>query len=165
MLYHVRKWVSLGGQNEGAARADAHFGQNEGALGPADPTTAPEPGTAALSAAGALLVAVARTRRPLRGRIRGDVVSGGNCSDGTGRAESVRFAAAWNEAPPDLIAVSGFVRAGGTAAPLLERFPDVHNICLPVHELTFLCPARCRVTSFEERRAMVEEYWERGDPV
>jgi broad specificity phosphatase PhoE len=81
-----------------------------------------------------------------------------------GRAEAVRFAAAWNEAP-DLIAVSGFVRAGETAAPLLERFPDVHHICLPVHELTFLCPARCRVTSFEERRAMVEEYWERGDPL
>jgi 2,3-bisphosphoglycerate-dependent phosphoglycerate mutase len=80
-----------------------------------------------------------------------------------GRADALRFAAEWKERP-DLIVVSKYLRAEETAAPLSERFPDTRTVCLPVHEFTFLCPARCRQTSFADRQTMVEEFWQRGDP-
>jgi len=65
---------------------------------------------------------------------------------------------------PDLIVLSPYQRALQTAAPLLERFPNVRTETLNVQEFTYLSISRCRGTSQEERKPWVVEYWQRADP-
>ena len=67
-------------------------------------------------------------------------------------------------AEPDLIVVSPYVRARQTAEPAMRKFPDVRVEEWPVQEVQYLDPALCVDTTQEERRAMSEEYWQRGDP-
>ena len=65
---------------------------------------------------------------------------------------------------PDLVIVSPYDRSMQTAAPLLERYPDVRTETLNVQEFTYLSISRCRGTSHEERKPIVAEYWQRSDP-
>ncbi|RBP38012.1 broad specificity phosphatase PhoE [Roseimicrobium gellanilyticum] len=63
---------------------------------------------------------------------------------------------------PSVIAVSPFLRAQQTAAPLLRRFPRVEIVTLPIQEFTYLAPAQWRGTTNEDRRHAVEAFWSRG---
>jgi broad specificity phosphatase PhoE len=58
---------------------------------------------------------------------------------------------------------SPFLRAVQTATPTAERYGlSVHEV--PIHEFTYLCPARCAGTTAVERMQWVDNYWRRGDP-
>lgn len=65
---------------------------------------------------------------------------------------------------PELIVLSPYVRTGETARPLLKRFPDCPVETLPIQEFTYLAISRCRNTTYEQRKPMVEEFWTRCDP-
>jgi len=65
---------------------------------------------------------------------------------------------------PDLIVVSPYVRTQQTAEPTKLRFPDVPVAVLGVQEFTYLAVSKCRGTTQEERRPLVEGYWQRADP-
>jgi len=65
---------------------------------------------------------------------------------------------------PDLLIASSFLRASETADPIRARWPLVRCETWPIHELTYLSPARCVGTTAETRRPWVEEYWHRCDP-
>ena len=65
---------------------------------------------------------------------------------------------------PELIVLSPYIRTEQTARPLLARFPDCPVECLPVQEFTYLAISRCRNTTHEQRKPLVEEYWSKCDP-
>jgi probable phosphoglycerate mutase len=65
---------------------------------------------------------------------------------------------------PDLLVVSPYLRAVDTAAPIRARWPLTRCETWPIQELTYLSPARCRGTTAETRRPLIEAYWERCDP-
>lgn len=63
----------------------------------------------------------------------------------------------------DAIWSSPYLRAVQTATPTAERYGLTVQV-LPIHEFTYLCPARCTGTTAGERRMWVDEYWSRSDP-
>ncbi|EKT4505267.1 histidine phosphatase family protein [Pseudomonas aeruginosa] len=65
---------------------------------------------------------------------------------------------------PGLILASPFLRAQTTAQATAAIYPDAAFETWPVHEFTYLAPARCGDTTLAERRGWVEAYWERADP-
>lgn len=65
---------------------------------------------------------------------------------------------------PELIVLSPYVRTGETARPLLTRFPACPVETLPIQEFTYLSISRCRNSTYEQRKPLVEEYWARCDP-
>jgi 2,3-bisphosphoglycerate-dependent phosphoglycerate mutase len=67
-------------------------------------------------------------------------------------------------AEPDLIVVSPYVRAQQTAEPAIRRFANARVEEWPVQEVQYLDPLLCVDTTQDERRALSEEYWQRGDP-
>ena len=73
-----------------------------------------------------------------------------------GKEDATVFAAAMDQAP-NMVVVSSFRRARETAMPILSRFQGAGQVTLPVHEFTYLCPERCRATSFDDRLAVNDE--------
>ena len=65
---------------------------------------------------------------------------------------------------PELIVLSPYIRTEETARPLLKRFPDCPVETLPIQEFTYLSISRCRNSTYEQRKPLVEEYWARCDP-
>lgn len=65
---------------------------------------------------------------------------------------------------PDLIVTSPYTRTKQTAAPLMERFPDVPCAEWPVQEFTYLDPIHWSGTTYKERQPIAHAYWERSDP-
>jgi len=65
---------------------------------------------------------------------------------------------------PDLIVTSVTLRSVQTAAPLSEKFPTVPVEIWPVHEFYFIPSEKIVNTSFDERRQMLAEYFDRNDP-
>jgi broad specificity phosphatase PhoE len=68
------------------------------------------------------------------------------------------------ERRPDLLIVSSFIRSQATARPIRERWPEARCETWPIHELTYLSPARCVGTTKETRLPWVEAYWRDCDP-
>jgi broad specificity phosphatase PhoE len=68
------------------------------------------------------------------------------------------------ERQPDLLIVSPFLRGRATAEPIRARWPTTRCETWPIHELTYLSPARCRGTTANVRRPWIEDYWQRCDP-
>lgn len=66
---------------------------------------------------------------------------------------------------PDLIVASPFSRAQATAMQTVAAFPSVPFEIWPIQEFTYLEPARCINTTVAQRRAWVEAYWAKADPV
>jgi 2,3-bisphosphoglycerate-dependent phosphoglycerate mutase len=64
--------------------------------------------------------------------------------------------------PPDLIITSSYLRTQQTAKPTLARFPSVPHENWSVEEFTYL--ALDGVTTFNERRPKVEDFWTRLEP-
>lgn len=65
---------------------------------------------------------------------------------------------------PDLVITSSYVRTVQTAAPVINKYPDVPVKCLPLHEFTYLTPSLCQNTTAIDRLPMVNEYWQKCDP-
>ncbi len=80
-----------------------------------------------------------------------------------GHDQAQRVAAALSQRP-DLIVVSPYLRTRNTAEPAMRRFPDVPVETWPVQEFTYLSPGRCTNTTAEQRRPLVEAYWQRCNP-
>lgn len=80
-----------------------------------------------------------------------------------GKAQADRVAAQMPERPA-LIVTSPYLRAAQTAEPTMARFPDVRRDEWPVQEFTYLGMFHDRLTTSEERRANVVDYWHRADP-
>lgn len=78
--------------------------------------------------------------------------------------QQARALAARVEQQPDLLIVSPFIRSQATAAPIRERWPLTPCEIWPIHELTYLSPARCIGTTKETRQPWVDAYWHACDP-
>jgi len=80
-----------------------------------------------------------------------------------GHSQAEQFSRSTVASPVGAIWSSPFLRAVQTAKPTAERC-RVRIQEAPIHEFTYLCPARCAGTTATERMRWVCEYWERGDP-
>jgi 2,3-bisphosphoglycerate-dependent phosphoglycerate mutase len=80
-----------------------------------------------------------------------------------GHAQAKVFAESF-PGTPTLFLHSPFLRARQTAEPLLRRFPDVPVEEWPIHEFTYLEPARHNGTNEEQQMPHILKYWERPDP-
>jgi 2,3-bisphosphoglycerate-dependent phosphoglycerate mutase len=80
-----------------------------------------------------------------------------------GHAQAKAFAEGFS-CTPTLFLHSPFTRARQTAEPLLQRFPDVPVEEWPIHEFTYLEPARHNGTNEEQQMPYISKYWERPDP-
>lgn len=65
---------------------------------------------------------------------------------------------------PNLIVASAFSRAQSTAMVTLAAFPGTPFETWPIHEFTYLEPARCINTTVAQRRDWVNSYWAKADP-
>jgi len=65
---------------------------------------------------------------------------------------------------PDRLVSSPFLRAQQTAAPTKSRFRSIDFELWPIHEFTYLSPARCAGTSVTQRRPWAQAYWDDADP-
>lgn len=79
----------------------------------------------------------------------------------------------WNQArqvatdwieTPSLIVTSPFLRTQQTAAPTIERFPDVPVEVWPIEEFTYLQPSRWNGTLAADRAPHLVQYWGDADP-
>ena len=80
-----------------------------------------------------------------------------------GVAQARQVAAGWSREPTHIVS-SPFLRARQTAEPTCVRFPGVPMAIWPIHEFTYLSPARWADTTRSQRRPAVEAYWTQGDP-
>lgn len=80
-----------------------------------------------------------------------------------GWSQARRVADEWTEAP-SLIVTSPFLRTQQTAAPTIERFPDVPVEVWPIEEFTYLQPSRWNGTLAADRAPHLERYWGEADP-
>lgn len=82
---------------------------------------------------------------------------------GQGWAQARQVATAWTEAP-SLIVTSPFLRTQQTAAPTIERFPDVPVEVWPIEEFTYLQPSRWNGTLAADRAPHLVKYWSEANP-
>jgi broad specificity phosphatase PhoE len=82
---------------------------------------------------------------------------------GKGFEQAICLASAF-KSQPDFIVTSPYLRTKQTARPLLERFNNIEEAEWMVQEFTYLSPAKCQNTTAQERRPLVNQYWERNDP-
>lgn len=73
------------------------------------------------------------------------------------------MAQSFNNAPA-LIIASPFARAQATAKATAAALPATPLETWPIHEFTYLEPARCANTTVAQRRDWVEAYWAKSDP-
>ncbi|QKL09257.1 MULTISPECIES: histidine phosphatase family protein [Pseudomonas putida group] len=78
--------------------------------------------------------------------------------------EQARMVAQSITSAPGLILASPFLRAQATALATTAIYPDAAFETWPVHEFTYLAPARCVDTTLAQRRGWVDAYWLRSDP-
>jgi broad specificity phosphatase PhoE len=78
--------------------------------------------------------------------------------------EQARCIATHFDKQPDLIAVSPYLRAKLTAAPVLARYPNARSEQWEVQEFTYLDRARCHNTTVADRKPLVAAYWSRNEP-
>jgi broad specificity phosphatase PhoE len=74
-----------------------------------------------------------------------------------------RVAANWTETP-SLIVTSPYLRTQQTAAPTIERFPDMPVEVWPIEEFTYLQPSRWNGTLAADRAPHLIRYWGEADP-
>src|SRR5712692_9322779 len=65
---------------------------------------------------------------------------------------------------PSLIITSRYKQTKKTALPTTERFPNTKQGQWVVHEFTYLSKYRSAFMNVQDRRPMVDDYWERNDP-
>ena len=80
-----------------------------------------------------------------------------------GWSQARQVAADWIETPA-LIVTSPYLRTRQTAAPTIERFPDVPVETWPIEEFTYLQPSRWNGTLAADRAPHLVRYWGEADP-
>jgi broad specificity phosphatase PhoE len=80
-----------------------------------------------------------------------------------GKTQAQQFADDVHTAP-DLIIVSDAARTQLTAAPLLEKFPNVPVQTMPVYEFYFISDYRLKGTTPQQRRIMLDDYFAKNYP-
>lgn len=78
--------------------------------------------------------------------------------------EQAQIVAHSHASAPGLIVASPFLRAQATALATTAIYPNAAFETWPVHEFTYLAPARCVDTTLAQRRGWVDAYWQRSDP-
>lgn len=81
-----------------------------------------------------------------------------------GLAQAERAAAAIAR-PPSLIVTSPYLRSKQSARPAVDRFPEARAEEWSVHEFSYLSLANRHNTTPEQRRPLVDAFWERCDPL
>lgn len=66
--------------------------------------------------------------------------------------------------PPALIITSSYVRTKQTAEPTLRRYPQVPCEVWPVEEFTYLASVHGEKSTVQERKPLVNDFWNRHDP-
>ncbi len=65
----------------------------------------------------------------------------------------------------DLILHSNYLRTKETAMPTIEKFPNtLVKIWDSIHEFTYLDPVQCFGTNMEERKPIVDAFWNARNP-
>ncbi|WP_010165390.1 histidine phosphatase family protein [Sphingomonas sp. PAMC 26617] len=82
---------------------------------------------------------------------------------GKGWNQARQVATDWIETP-SLIVTSPFLRTQQTAAPTIERFPNVPVEEWPIEEFTYLQPSRWNGTLAADRAPHLVRYWGQADP-
>ncbi|MGY4525152.1 histidine phosphatase family protein [Pseudomonas sp. TE21394] len=77
--------------------------------------------------------------------------------------EQARIVAHSHTSAPGLIIASPFLRAQATALATTALYPGAAFETWPIHEFTYLAPARCVDTTVSQRRSWVDAYWQRSD--
>ena len=67
--------------------------------------------------------------------------------------------------PHSLIITSKYVRTQQTALPTIKRFPNAKRDQWNIHEFTYLSWSHSSSMTMQERRPMVDDFWERNDPL
>jgi broad specificity phosphatase PhoE len=80
-----------------------------------------------------------------------------------GWSQARQVAEDWTDTP-SLIVTSSYLRTRQTAAPTIERFPDVPVETWPIEEFTYLQPSRWNGTLAADRAPHLERYWSEADP-
>jgi broad specificity phosphatase PhoE len=80
-----------------------------------------------------------------------------------GQYQAETLAASWTT-PPDLIAVSPYLRAQQTAAPTIARFPEVPVETWPIYEFTYWDPAYWDSSDPESHPEERARFWRIADP-
>ncbi|MBB5343394.1 histidine phosphatase family protein [Tunturibacter empetritectus] len=80
-----------------------------------------------------------------------------------GWQQAREVAKSWTDTP-SLIVTSPYLGTQQTAAPTIERFPEVPVEVWPVQEFTYLQPGRWNGTLSSERMPVLERYWTEADP-
>ena len=78
--------------------------------------------------------------------------------------EQALHASKFIQKEPDLIVTSSFIRTQETAAPTIEKFPNVPRETWPVEEFTYLSSPSYLNTTIPQRRSAGIKYWRNGDP-
>lgn len=65
---------------------------------------------------------------------------------------------------PDLIVTSNYIRARQTAQATASRFPQAPIETWEIHEFAYLSPIILGTTTPQERKSIVQAYWEKCDP-
>jgi 2,3-bisphosphoglycerate-dependent phosphoglycerate mutase len=60
---------------------------------------------------------------------------------------------------PDRLVASPYVRSRHTLAPIARKYPGIELEIWPIHEFTYLAPATCVNTSWQERKPRIDHYW------
>ena len=81
-----------------------------------------------------------------------------------GRTATERAALEFNGPAPELIVVSPYLRARQTAEPFISRFTGARVEIWPVQEFTYISPDRCVGTTYNDRKPLVEAYWQMAEP-
>lgn len=80
-----------------------------------------------------------------------------------GWQQAREVATSWGETPT-LMVTSPYLRTRQTAAPTIERFPDVPVEVWPIEEFTYLQPSRWNGTLSSTRMPYLERFWSAADP-
>jgi len=79
-----------------------------------------------------------------------------------GKVQAEKLAEKFNFRP-DLLVISPFLRTRQTAAPLLEKYPDVSVEYWEVQEFSYLDCEKCYNTTSDERKVLRDAYFNRND--
>lgn len=80
-----------------------------------------------------------------------------------GKREAQAAADAFN-VTPDLIVTSSYIRTQQTAEPFLQKFKGTPQEEWNIREFTYLSEVHYTGRTNDQRRAALEEYWDRADP-
>jgi len=65
---------------------------------------------------------------------------------------------------PSLLVTSPYIRTKDTAQPTIERFHQVNQEEWEVQEFTYIAPFHCLNMTANQRKPLVQEFWDRLDP-